>query len=66
MELSIDEVQARKLFKEVIMQLITERQDWFLEIILEAIEESGLAEAIREGRRNDFVSEEEIQAILPG
>ena len=31
-----------------------------------AIEDVGLAHAIREGRKNDFVSKEEIDAILAG
>jgi hypothetical protein len=33
-------------------------------MVVEAIEEIGLANAIREGRRNEFVSEEQITAIL--
>lgn len=64
MELSIDETQAKKLLKEIIIELVQERQELFSEIIAEAIEEIGLAEAIREGRQNEFVSEEEINAIL--
>jgi hypothetical protein len=35
-----------------------------MEIILEAIEEIGLANAIHEGRQNQFVSEESILAII--
>jgi hypothetical protein len=33
---------------------------------LEAIEEIGLANAIREGRRDEFVGEDQILAILRG
>ncbi|NIS51232.1 MAG: hypothetical protein GWN67_09055 [Phycisphaerae bacterium] len=64
MELTIDEVQAKKLIKEALVELVNERQDLFFELIVEAIEEIGLVEAIREGRQNEFVPEEEIQAIL--
>ena len=64
MELTIDEVHAKKLLKEVLLELMNERQDLFFEAVSEAIEEIGLAEAIREGRRNKFVSEDEITAIL--
>jgi hypothetical protein len=66
MELTIDEVQAKRLIKEALVELVRERQDLFFELIVEAIEEIGLVEAIREGRQNEFVPEEEIQAILEG
>lgn len=66
MELTISETKAKELLKEVIIELAQERRDLFFEIILEAIEEIGLANAIREGRQNEFVSEESIVAILEG
>ena len=66
MAFTIDEVQAKKLLREVVIELAREREAWFLELIQEAIEEIGLAEAIREGRQNDFVAEEEINALLEG
>lgn len=66
MELTIDEMNAKKLIKEVLLELMTERQDLFFEIVTEALEETGLAEAIREGRKNEFVDEGEITAILEG
>ena len=66
MELRISETKAKELLKEVIIELAQERRDLFFEIILEAIEEIGLANAIREGRQNEFVSEESIVAILEG
>jgi hypothetical protein len=66
MELTISEAKAKELLKEVIIELAQERRDLFFEIILEAIEEIGLANAIREGRQNEFVSEESIVAILEG
>ncbi len=64
MELTISETKAKELLKEVIIELAQERRDLFFEIILEAIEEIGLANAIREGRQNEFVSEGSIVAIL--
>ncbi len=66
MEVTIDEIYAKKMLKEVVVELMHERQDWFLEVVLEAIEEIGLADAIRAGRQNEFVAEEEIKAILEG
>jgi len=43
-----------------------EQSDLFLRVVLEAIEEIGLANAIWEGRQNEFVSEASIVAILEG
>jgi hypothetical protein len=61
---SQNETQAKALLKEIVMELVQERRDWFFEIVVEALEEIGLANAIREGRQNEFVSEAEIAAIL--
>jgi hypothetical protein len=66
MDLTISEKQAKALLKEVLIELLEEERDLFFEVMLEAIEEIGLANAIREGRQNEFVSEEQILAILRG
>jgi hypothetical protein len=66
MELTISEKQAKALLKEVLIELLEERRDLFFEMMLEAIEEVGLANAIQEGRQNEFVSEEQVLAILSG
>jgi hypothetical protein len=63
-ELTINETQAKALIKEVLMELLQEKRDLFYEVILEVIEEIGLANAIREGRKNELVSEDEILNIL--
>ncbi len=63
---TIDKTQTKELLKEVVLELIAEKRGEFYEIIVEAMEEIGLAQAIREGRRDEFVSEEQISAILAG
>ena len=63
---TLDEKQFKVLLKEAIVELFEERQEVFSAIIAEAIEDIGLANAIRAGRKNDFVSKEEIDAILAG
>lgn len=63
---SLDEKQFKVLLKQTLIELFEERRDIFSEIVAEALEDIGLASAIREGRKNDFVSKEEIQAILAG
>jgi len=64
MELTISEKQAKELLKEVLIELMEEKRDLFLEVMLEAVEEIGLANAILEGRQNEFVGEDQILAIL--
>lgn len=66
MELTLNEVQAKSLLKEIVLELVQERRDLFSEIMVEALEEIGLANAIQEGRQDEFVDENEIMAILEG
>jgi hypothetical protein len=64
MELPMSERQTRKLLKEVVLELMQERHELFLDIMLEALEEAGLTAAIREGRQHDYVDGAEIRSIL--
>ena len=66
MEPTVDEAQAKALLREIIIELVQERPDWFHDLIVEALEDAGLAAAIREGRRGELVDEAEIAAILEG
>ena len=66
MELSISEEKTKFVLKEVFSELLEEKRDLFTEIMMDAIEEIGLANAIREGRQDEFVSEDQILAILRG
>jgi hypothetical protein len=66
MELTISETQVKELLKQALVELLQERRDLFYEVLLEAMEEAGLANAIHEGRCNELVSEEQIAAILAG
>ncbi len=66
MEITVSEEQAKVLLKKVFSELLEEKRDLFTAIMMDAIEEIGLANAIREGRQNEFVSEEQILAILRG
>jgi len=56
--------QTKDLLRDVLIELLEERKSEFHELIVEAIEEVALANAIRAGRKNEFVSEDEIRAVL--
>jgi hypothetical protein len=64
MELSISDEKTKELLTEVMIDLLKSKRDLIYDILLEALEEVGLANAIAEGRKSDFVSEEEIFSIL--
>lgn len=64
MELVISDEKFKELIKEILIEMIKEKRDLFYELILEAMEEAGLAKAISEGRKDNFVSEDQILAIL--
>ncbi|MDM8566939.1 hypothetical protein QUF74_14980 [Candidatus Halobeggiatoa sp. HSG11] len=59
-----NDAKTKELLKEVVIELIEGKRDLFYEIIMEALEEIALANAIKEGRQNDFVSEDKIFALL--
>lgn len=66
MELTISDEKTKELLTEVLIEMIQQKREVFYEIVLEALEDVGLANAISEGRRNEFVGEDEIMNILEG
>ncbi len=59
-----NEEQTKNLLRQVLVELLEERRSEFHELVIEAIEEVALANAIRAQRRNEFVSENEIRTVL--
>jgi hypothetical protein len=66
MELSISDEKTKELLTEVIVELLKTKREVLYDVVLEALEEVGLANAISEGRKNDFISEDEIFSLLDG
>lgn len=64
MELSISDEKTKELLTEVIVELLKTKRDVLYDVVLEALEEVGLANAIAEGRKNKFVAEDEIFSLL--
>lgn len=64
MKLSIDNETTKEMLTEIMVEIIKTRKDLFYDVILEALEEISLANAIKEGRQDNFVSEEQIFALL--
>ena len=66
MQVFLNDEKTREMLTEVLIDLIRTRKELFAEIFRDALEEVGLANAISEGRKNEFVSEETIFTILDG
>ncbi len=66
MQISISDEKTKELLTEVIVELLKTKRDVLYDVVLEALEEVGLANAIAEGRKNDFVSEDKVFALLDG
>jgi len=66
MQIFLNDEKTREMLTEVLIDLIRTRKELFAEIFRDALEEVGFANAIAEGRKNEFVSEETIFTILDG
>lgn len=66
MEVSMSNKKIKNILKEIIIEMIKEAREEFCALIQESIEEIGLANAIKEGRKNKLVDENRILNILKG
>ena len=66
MELTISDEKTKELLTEVVLELLKTKRNVLYDVVLEALEEVGLANAISEGRKDKFVSEDEIFSIIDG
>lgn len=56
--------ELKPLIKETLNEMIRDNKEVIREMISEAIEEIAIANAVREGRKNDYVSEKRILKTL--
>jgi hypothetical protein len=68
MEVAISDEKLKALLKEAILELIKEEKTLFFtlffEFFSESIEQIGLAKAMQETKRGEYVSKEEIMLTL--
>ena len=60
----LNEEETKNLLRQILVELLEERRSEFHELVVEAIEEVALANAIRAGRKNEFVSEDDVRTVL--
>ena len=64
MNLSIEERRIKQLFKEALIEVIEERRNVFHELLTEALEDTALVHAIRDGEDSAPVSKQEVLKLL--
>ena len=63
-EIILNETQSKELLKTAILELMQEQKEVFSEILVEALEDIGMENAIKEGENTEIVSREQIFKIL--
>ena len=66
MQTQLDESRLKQILKEALMEALEEKKDVFHELIVEAIEDIAMINAIREGQNTETVGKQEIFDILQG
>jgi hypothetical protein len=65
MELTnLTEENLKQIFKQALTETLQEQRGLLYEVVVEAMEDISLAEAIREGRQTDLVEKKEILDLL--
>ena len=70
MTISLDDPKTKALMTEILVELLQQKRDVFYDLVLEALEDVGLAQAIEEGMADgddeEWVDESEIRQLLQG
>ena len=64
MEITVKDQEVKTNLEKVLFKIIMNKPELFKEILEGVIEDVALSKAIEEGRKNDFVSKDEIMQIL--
>ena len=66
MQTLIDDSKLKKLLKEAVIEAIEEKKDIFHDLMVEAMEDLALVQAIKEGEDTETISKQEVLDILEG
>lgn len=64
--LTVDEGKIKQLMKEAVIESLQEQKSIFHDLIVEAIEDIALTNAIRQGADTESVSRKEVFDLLKG
>jgi hypothetical protein len=59
-----DETRLKGLLKEALVEVLEQRREWFSTLMVEALEDIALVQAIKEGESTETVSRDEIFDLL--
>ena len=63
---NLSEETLKKVCKEALAEVLSEQRELLHDVFVEAFEDFTLSEAIREGRKTESCSREEVVSILRG
>jgi len=66
MSIFTDDTHIKDLFKQAMLELLTERREDFYDLFSEALEDMLMVSAIREGENSETVSKAEVLRALGG
>ena len=61
-----DEDRLKTILREVLVEVLDQRREWFTAVVAEAMEDAAIVRAIKEGEETEFVSRNEIFQLLGG
>lgn len=64
MRLTVSQEKMKELFKEALTEILQEHRSLLYDTIVEAIEDTAMVKAIKEGRKKKYVPASEINRIL--
>lgn len=59
-----EDTRLKALLKEALVEVLEQRREWFSTLMVEALEDAALVQAIKEGEETDVVSRDEVFALL--
>ncbi len=63
---AFDSTQMKTILKEALIETLQERPELLRDVMIEAMEDIGLAEAIRRGQQSDRVDRQDVFDVLEG
>ena len=66
MQPNLDPEMIKKTFKDALVEVLHEERDALREVLAEVVEDSALADAIREGQGSEAVDRDAVFRILEG
>lgn len=58
-----DDTRLKALLKEALVEVLEQRREWLSTLMVEALENAALVQAIKEGEETEVVSRDEIGAL---